>query len=393
MLLGRKIKISHFIFISLYLALKTVYTFESGGLQIADVLIILFLIAHIFINNKNGILDLKFNKKMFFIIYAILFYQFLVNLVWYYSLSESRFLTSNVYYFYNFFIITLLLIAIDKDNKRDLLNYTNLGFLLGSLISLIGIIINDMSSRSSGFFNNPNQLAYYSILSMTFVTIFWKKTNKMISVITLFVSILLIFESASKAGFFSATVVLFMFVVFNINSKSPIGLVIKLLFFVILVLLVYLFLFTDLFSNVEFISYMRYRIFKVENDNELGVGRGYSRVFELDYNIIWGTGEGGYERFEVLKGWEINATYPLILVCYGFIGTFLYICLFVNFLGNPIRNYRYWLFFSGVFIYFITHNGLRNTIMWFILVLIYDDYRNSELSISEWDYEKNFYAY
>ena len=102
---------------------------------------------------------------------------------------------------------------------------------------------------------------------------------------------------------------------------------------------------------------------------DLGSGRGYSRIWEIGVHFLWGVGEGAYNRFQTMKGMEIHSTFASLLVSYGLTGLIGYALIFfrgIVYRGNAIRNL---IVFSGVLLYQVTHNGIRNTLLWLFLAL------------------------
>ena len=108
----------------------------------------------------------------------------------------------------------------------------------------------------------------------------------------------------------------------------------------------------------------------MENDSSLSTGRGYSRVWEIGYHFLWGKGEGAYYRFQIMTGLEVHSTFVNILVSYGLIGFAAYVYLIMKPMlhkGETVRNLAC---FSGLFLYFFTHNGIRNTLLWILLAVV-----------------------
>ena len=107
-----------------------------------------------------------------------------------------------------------------------------------------------------------------------------------------------------------------------------------------------------------------------ENDSDLGSGRGYDRIGELGYHFLWGMGEGAYGRFEALTNREVHATFVNILVSYGVIGLLVYFWILLSPMAMKQQTVRNYACYSGVLLYFLTHNGVRNTILWMLLAIV-----------------------
>ena len=90
----------------------------------------------------------------------------------------------------------------------------------------------------------------------------------------------------------------------------------------------------------------------------------------MNTNIFWGMGEGAYERFSVMTGNEVHSTYISILASYGVIGLFLWLLCMAEFLLRKKQVWFVLVSLSGVALYWVTHNGIRNTMVWMVIALL-----------------------
>jgi hypothetical protein len=103
----------------------------------------------------------------------------------------------------------------------------------------------------------------------------------------------------------------------------------------------------------------------------LGSSRGYDRIAEMGSNFFWGCGEGAFYRFNVMRGNETHSSFATIIVSYGLIGALMYLRLFLIVLKKQMKLVRkYTVIFSGILFYWVSHNGLRNTLFWIILIFV-----------------------
>ena len=116
----------------------------------------------------------------------------------------------------------------------------------------------------------------------------------------------------------------------------------------------------------------------LEGDSELGTGRGYARLNEIGGLVLCGVGEGIYERFITLNGFEIHSAYASILVSYGIICAIMYVCLVKSAIYTSKYGLRYATLFISIAIYNITHMGLRNTLLWALLAISYYQIKSDE---------------
>ena len=107
-----------------------------------------------------------------------------------------------------------------------------------------------------------------------------------------------------------------------------------------------------------------------ERDSALGTGRGYDRIREMGIHFLWGMGEGAYGRFQTMSGREVHSTFASLLVSYGLFGLLGYLVLFFKGFVNKRSLLRNLSIMSGIFLYQLSHNGIRNTLLWLVIVLL-----------------------
>ena len=141
--------------------------------------------------------------------------------------------------------------------------------------------------------------------------------------------------------------------------------------------MLFIFLFTDspLVMNNRTLYLARYRLLNMNNerDSDLGEGRGYARAEEVGTNILWGMGEGAFDRFIYKTGAEVHSTYVNMYVSYGLIGIIGYAWIIGYAVLCRKRVIRNIACMSGLLLYFVTHNGIRNTLFWIMLALVIAD--------------------
>jgi len=372
--------------IGIVIVLKPIYLFPSGSLQICDYFFAIAIIAWV-ISNKGRIIIPKSFIKYFTALILICIYQVVINGIWSIVLQRNI-MRVNLYYIYNFVVFaSCLLIAYEVGFERLKKAVTD-SCLISVFISFIGSLLTSQSVRNSGLFNNPNQLGYHGLLIVSIIAVFSQERFDKKDIITIAISVWIIIISGSKAAIIGVAVLLF-FHIFYANRNAGLKVAFKkALVLVVFFTLIYFLLFSELkiFTSNSTIAFTRKRLILMfnEGDSNLGSGRGYNRVFELGGNFLWGMGEGAYDRFESLKGLEIHSSFISLLVSYGIFGFLLYVIFFtraIRFSGTPIKSV---LFSSGVILYSISHNGVRNSLLWmFVAYLILEGCRNTPNSIIE----------
>ncbi len=96
--------------------------------------------------------------------------------------------------------------------------------------------------------------------------------------------------------------------------------------------------------------------------------RGYDRISNHPEYLVFGAGEGGYNRFDTfIENHEIHSSFGTIVFCYGIPGTVLFL-LFIYSLLKKLPWF-YLVYSLPLFAYGVTHMGLRFTIFWVALMM------------------------
>lgn len=356
-----------------YCALKPLYLNSSGTLQLCDIFLILALMF-LFFRLKGNLLFPKYSKKLLTVMGAVVLYQITVNCLWSFALKDDSLFIKSSYYIFNFIVFGLCCLMYRYVGFERLRKSLTMGCFMGICITMLGIVMNSgIRLRSLAFFNNPNQLGYYATIVLTVLVLWpqdfslWKKR------IMLFGSLWAIVCSGSKAAVVGGLFLLYYWYVFDGKKLNRNDIIKQVGILFGLLILCYIALYSDLFSDNRTVSFMRDRMLNMasENDSNLGSGRAYNRIFEMDFHWLWGMGEGAYYRFVTMPGYEIHSTYMNIIVSYGLIGTLGYVYLYKLCVldGRPDR--RYTMLLSAILLYFITHNGIRNSLFWIVMAVIY----------------------
>ncbi len=368
-----KIKIvnMHIFFLILYLMTKPLYILKDSPIQIAD-LILLINIVFLFLSYRRIIFSQP--EKMFIL---IIVYQLLINIFSYFmwsgeTVESFSLIKNNLYYIFNFLLMVYISTLSYFGDKKVIRGITK-GLTLSMIVILVGLILNIGTSRNASFFNNPNQLGYYAILVITSTALLENIYTKFQKVICITISFLSILMCTSKA----AIIAVVIFYIVYYGTKKKLGMkklkinIRKIIFVSCLFVLGIIFVvkFKDILLGYTNVLLERLKPI-VEGNSNLGSGRGYDRVKEIGLSILWGVGEGAFYRFSIMNGNETHSSYATIIVSYGIIGFGFYIV----FLKKIIREkyFEFFIIFSGVFVYWISHNGLRSSLLWILLVLRYE---------------------
>lgn len=379
----QNLSLSEILFI-LAVGFKPLYLGESGGVQLSDGFFVLLFVAVFGLSPR---LHVSNNLRKWLLVFSgTLLYQMLILCIWQIITDlqniQGNIVISIAYYIFNFMIVCAVIKLHEQTGFERLVTDFSVGLLLSCIVCMVGMIVNPVHDiRQMGFFNNPNQLGYYSVIIYTAVLILKKYIPPTIRIVIIICACLFAVLSMSKAAIVSIAILLFLSGFFYQENKMTIkGFAIRLLTIVAFFVLVYAVLYSDwgIISNNQTIITMRYRMLTMfsENDSALGSGRGYDRLKEIGLNIVFGVGEGKYQRFTTMTGYETHSSYAALVVSYGLVGFFLYAVIIIKALKRNIQRYRHFIFCSGIFLYCVTHNGIRHTLLWVLIVvmMIWQDY-------------------
>lgn len=291
----------------------------------------------------------------------------IVNIIFYYDI---RFILSSFYFIYNISVFILFMALFEKEfhvNKlKGSLRFT---IFLQLLVSIIFSAYAYRSIRLTGTFNNPNQLGYWSLLVLVFYLSLLRKERSFAVIDIFFIAILgfLLIKCLSKAAIISSIVAFIIYLLKSFKkSLNPKSISSILLLMVVII-------FKPDITNTNFAqSYDRLenRIKSIgESDDDNLQGRNYDRLIVFPEKLIFGSGEGGYIRYNLRgKKNEIHSTPATLLFSYGIIGFSLFFSvLFFVCYNSPII---YSFYMIPLMMYGVTHNGMRYTLFWILLAFI-----------------------
>lgn len=355
---------------SLFIILTPFYFWKSGLPQVADIIMVVLFLVYILSHKAvfRRPIDLKPLVRIgsFFVAHIVI-----VNAVWTLLLgSTSSFWLSTVFYIYNF-LVFLLIISLSCDYRSRLIEVTFKSTVASLVVQFI------MYVGGGGFsggrmvvgFNNPNQLGYYALLTASLLMFSSKRVKVRFHwfIIGIFVSAVLCFASLSKA----AIVSYFGLVVSHIILQHPNKQFKRRLIVFLLLASVaggIILQYSDglLLSN-PLISAVQRRIMSIGHDSDDSLeGRGYDRIWKHPEYWIFGAGEGEYYRFGV--GMEFHSTLGNLQVSYGILGLGLFLIMLFLIMRHDRYQNAYIILF--LMMYGLTHNGIRNTLLWILLGLL-----------------------
>ena len=370
-------KVCHFLFAA-YLIFKPFYWWSSGLPQVSDFIFVLLVVSLLFYKKFNVFIRGKSQKL---VVYSAVFslYILFVNSIWTVLLnSDTSMLFTSIYYIYNSLVLIITIILF------QLYGSYFLRIIFSSTVLSVGIQITSFilsggftGIRQIGNFNNPNQLGYFGILSLCILIFVGNRIllNRFVYFFSLFFASVLTLASLSKAAIVSLFVLfLTFFVSRSSNKKLKTGLFILILVFMVLFFILEEFAIFS-FLDIPLVKSVNSRLEAIGQDSDDSLeGRGYYRILYYPNYWIFGAGEGEYPRFGS-KGMEFHSTLGNIQVSYGIIGLVLFAIILRLALKMSNRQEAYLLFV--LLLYGLTHNGVRNTLLWILIALFGTDLESS----------------
>lgn len=347
----------------IYFATASIYVFPSGLPQPGDYLIAAasgFLLLTSFAIGRSY-------KAVVFFSFLFVLYAFCISAIWAALVSDPDMLRIPAYYLFNFVVFLSLIVAASRAPERTLtlLKYAAIAGVT-SLIAQFVLTFDFSLRRQSLGFNNPNQLAYFSLCLCAILLLLRHAgvlTFNMFAVLYAACSVpLLVSFSATAlvAWLFSLTIILFT--QFRRSALTAIAVVVV---FALAGWILYA------FSSQEtyFGENLSYRISRIDDKTQnIAAQRGYDRIFEFAQYTIFGAGEAARWRFGDYGIREIHSTVGTLIFSYGIVGT----ALFVGFLLSALRGAGmvHYAVLAIPFLYALTHQGLRTTLFWLLLAAL-----------------------
>ncbi|WP_281834478.1 hypothetical protein [Propionigenium maris] len=368
----------------MYLLLKPYYVIASGGIQPADLFLVITLPLFFIFRPKEWILtNSESNNLLIFI--SFIFYTVIVNLSYIIIHPAGDFHNTILYYMFNLSgIVVFTFLIKDIGFLRAFYNIQSINLIIQSLILISGKGRYLGGVRYMGTFNDPNQLSFYIFLAI--ISIYALEDILLIKrrrwIIYLIGAYLII--SSASTGILLGLVVFFISIFLSQLKIS--GEQLKKFLKLSLLLLV---LGGGLYStNKESISKkVDYLISRVEDkinsasdDSEVGLleDRGYDKIYKNAHYLFLGSGEGEMSRLKGYHEQEIHATFPALFLYYGVPGLFLILLWLYRSLSKAPLNQQ--LVFMALFLESCTLANQRQLLFWGVIILMSKVRKREELT-------------
>lgn len=346
-----------------YVLLKPFYFLPSGLPQIADLILI---VALPFVLSLPSAPQREEMRRFRLYMTLFCFYAALVNIGWAFALMDPSMAKDATYYAFNLCLM-IIFIRIGMLYPHATLLTIAYAISLSAVIQGASIAFTYdavKSSRQIASFNNPNQLGYWSLLSLcVYLSVTGRIRMKWyVQAPTALCLVYAATASLSKGAMISVALLFLLHFI-----KKP-----KLLMIGLLALAPAYFVVENsvLFDRVTH----RLQSIGAQRDDNLG-SRGYFRIVENPQYVLLGAGEGALyrfvgprERLMIADYPEIHSTFGTILFSYGLIGSAAFAaaiwCLY------RLSSGGLFLHLLPAFLYGLTHQGLRFSFLWLLLAVI-----------------------
>jgi hypothetical protein len=355
--------------LALAIATSIFYVFPAGTPQPSDILLAITIMMTVLLANyKLPALPTLYVSLGLFLIWVIL-----VNSFWFTIIGDYIFLRKTSFYVYNAAIM-LFVVSIGVSNYERLCKIVCWSCITALLAELFYLEFLYMAAktRSLGTFNNPNQMGYWGLLILACLGVARRREPlRVIDAAALAIGCYVIAQTLSRAATAAG---LLMALAVAMSGRWKRGAVLVIVGLAVLGggaellrggILVQV-------HEADIIQGLQRRVALLSRnpDDPLSLWkRGYGRLVEHPEYLPFGAGEGGFDRLTDVGEKEFHSSLGNILMSYGVVGLSLLLAFFVVvFRNSPPINL---LYFSLIMLYGVTHMGMRDTMLWIFLGLVY----------------------
>ena len=363
------------IIVCCFIIISPIYIFESGLPQPAHYILAIGMIAFLIVKELYKTI---LAHKVVLVLIAFLSIVVIVNslylIVFAFNGVGNSFYLPTAQYIFNAIFFIMLLYLMRRDSVVKHANYLASAVIIAisiqTLLALSGINKETqyvVTERIVILFNNPNQLGYFVLLALTLYTVLPSKyrTNRVITLFMCVMSLYLGILSSSRIILFGL-ILLIGILLYTTEKKVPLKY--WLIFIPILVLIgVGLSKTNFIEEKIELIEIRNQRN-NINDVNEFQI-RGYDRILNHPMKVLYGAGEGNYDRFESFQIGEIHSSFGNLLFSYGIFGFVLFlIFIYTVIKENLLYNF---VLLIPIMLYNLVHNGLRASLFWGVLAVLY----------------------
>jgi hypothetical protein len=356
---------------AIYLIAFPFYFFPAGSAQPSDWFIITIIGFYILAGKfqLKGTLKEPFTSFLRFCVYlSIVNFGVFIALLGEKNSGLAWYIISS-FYIYNLVVMGFSL-SLFREYGKQFIYTTAYACVFAGILQILlsnALQTNSEGIRGAMFFTNPNQLGYYSLCALAIVLVLETmiKLPRLLVYLSFFVFSYLALVSVSKAALGSMIILFGAYLIANkIFSFRNI--------FAIIVVggLGFLGVTQSEFGQKFQENLDARNVNEETRPDEITEWeyRGYDRISNHPEYLVFGAGEGGYNRFDTfITNHEIHSSFGTIVFSYGIPGTVLFILFIFSLLKN--LPWFYLIYSLPLFAYGVTHMGLRFTIFWVALMM------------------------
>lgn len=356
--------------IGAYIVTSMFYVFPSGAPQPADVILLACIPIALLLSG----LSIPYQPLIYVTLGLFVTWVTLVNVSWFLLQGDYLFLKKTSFYFYNSLVFVLVLMVGARD-MRQLALVVRWACIAALIMEVLYLTLvhshGGASQRATGSSNNPNQLAYWALLAMACMAIAKERVRLgFADLLGVVCGAYVIALSLSKAAFIAGSL-LVATISITCGWRRGVWLVLAAIITLGLTLEVARGGLGAEITEMNFISHLEKRLSGIgEQKDDFLLHRGYIRLLRNPQYLVLGAGEGAFERLtDEAFDKEFHSTLGNVLMSYGILGLGILVgLLFLIFWYADITAVSC---FVTIMIYGITHNGLRETLFWIFLALVF----------------------
>ena len=338
------------------------YIFDSGKIQPGYLPLLVLMFFSIF--NLNKLEYYKIRAISYFFIFII--YSLFVNFIWLIIEQDDSFIDSSLYWLFGFLVLLSGLIYI---NSEKVVYFTKISALLSILFLFCSWVLGfgnyDVPPRYNGYFNDPNQMAFWVLCAFSIYFYLEIKNKRLVISALLLISGILVFATLSRSALLG-----FAFLVIGVAIRIQrfdvkINLSKRMLYF--LLVAIFFALVFSYISTIDAYNNLIDRFLTSDFESQAEI-RGYTRILVYPEYLFLGAGQGFDSRFNSIH--EIHSSWAALFFYYGFLGLSIFLTfIFRIFLKLDLAGKFILL---GPLVYGFSTYGLRSPIFWiFMAAAIY----------------------
>ena len=344
---------------ALYVLLTPFYIAPNGLPQPGDVLIVLLLPATLM--GWNGrlhrVLSTPLRPLLWFLVWVFIVDYSWAAILWKWG-NFKDYIAYPMFYMFNAIVFFCALVLYQR--YGDLFLRLTVASVFATILVQVGasfVYLGGDNFRAALFFNSPNQLGYYALLSACLIVITQRRLQY--SLVKASAAVMgcayLALLSASRASLGAIAILLFLLLFSNPRI-------------IILASLAALALMTmggPLTRAIETFE-SRTELVEKAHRGSFMEDRGYDRVWKYKEHLLFGAGEGDNVRFDKRREpREIHSSLFGVVFCYGIIGATLFFIFVVRVVRGADR--RSAIMLLSPLAYTVAHQGLRFTMLWILI--------------------------